>query len=274
MAITNPNPFAFAERKPSKLFATIGRKPPSSKLRHTLTPKEPRTLRIKYQNKLDSIWDLFNTAARVAMGVRADTRVVRVDSPKLIATFDQLLQNAHLPQFLDQLGADLADRGEKYMRQVVRVPTTIKGKEQLIAQYREENLKLIKNVSQEQIAKIDKILQAQSFGIRAEDMGDQIQEALNFGNYRSQLIARDQTLKGAATFNRVAQESAGITHYVWSTSQDERVRPEHADLDGETFAYDDPPDTGNGRNNPGEDIQCRCSAIPVIPIFNNLTGLE
>lgn len=265
--------FARTQRKPSKLFATLGRRPPTRALKQRLAPKEPRTLRVQYQNKLDSIWDLFGTAARVAMGVRADARVVRVDSPVLEATFDQLLKNAHLAQFLDRMGEDLADRGEKYMRTVVRIPTKIKGKEELVEKYRNENLALIKNVSREQIAKIDKILQAQQFGIRAEDMGDQIQEALNFGQYRSQLIARDQTLKGAATFNRVAQESAGITHYVWSASGDERTREEHAALDGETFAYDDPPDTGNGRNNPGEDIQCRCSAIPVIPLFANTQEL-
>jgi SPP1 gp7 family putative phage head morphogenesis protein len=76
---------------------------------------------------------------------------------------------------------------------------------------------------------------------------------------RAKLIARDQTAKMNSSFNQVRQTSVGIEKYQWQTAGDERVRESHAEKDGKVFSWDDPPeDTGH----PGEDIQCRCVAIP------------
>lgn len=46
--------------------------------------------------------------------------------------------------------------------------------------------------------------------------------------------------------------------YVWMTAGDEKVRPSHAANDGKIFRWSDPPATGH----PGEDIHCRCIAVP------------
>ena len=51
------------------------------------------------------------------------------------------------------------------------------------------------------------------------------------------------------------------THYVWRTRADEDVRPSHAANDGQIFAWDNPPSTGN----PGSDFGCRCTAEPYYP---------
>lgn len=106
----------------------------------------------------------------------------------------------------------------------------------------------------------------ENVGLRVEDLADLIRERTGVSESRAELIARDQTLKtnGNLTANR--QRNAGITSYVWSTSLDDRVRPDHAALEGKTIAWDDPPDVGH----PGEDIQCRCVAIPVIDEFAGL----
>lgn len=103
-------------------------------------------------------------------------------------------------------------------------------------------------------------------GLRVEDVADLIQERTGVSESRAERIARDQTLKtnGSLTANR--QQTAGVTSYVWSTSLDDRVRPDHAALEGKTIAWDDPPDVGH----PGEDIECRCVAIPVIDEFAGL----
>ncbi len=44
--------------------------------------------------------------------------------------------------------------------------------------------------------------------------------------------------------------------YIWHTIGDGKVRSEHADRDGETFDWDDPPEGGH----PGEAPNCRCWA--------------
>ena len=78
---------------------------------------------------------------------------------------------------------------------------------------------------------------------------------------RARLIARDQNNKLVGQLSQVRQTGVGIKQYEWITSQDERVRPSHRELQGEVFDWDNPPVVGH----PGEDIQCRCHASPVWP---------
>lgn len=47
--------------------------------------------------------------------------------------------------------------------------------------------------------------------------------------------------------------------YIWHTAQDEKVRKDHAERDGKSFDYANPPKGGN----PGEDFNCRCWAEPL-----------
>jgi SPP1 gp7 family putative phage head morphogenesis protein len=96
----------------------------------------------------------------------------------------------------------------------------------------------------------------------------------NMKSSRANLIARDQIgkLNGQVTQARMA--SAGLDMYIWSTSGDERVRSSHAELDGKLCRWDDAlvysedggktwkPRTASMTDvHPGEDIQCRCTAL-------------
>ena len=47
--------------------------------------------------------------------------------------------------------------------------------------------------------------------------------------------------------------------YIWRTQGDGKVRPSHAERDGQTFSWDDPPEGGH----PGEAQNCRCTAEDV-----------
>lgn len=96
-------------------------------------------------------------------------------------------------------------------------------------------------------------------GMRSEQLAKLVQEQTGVTKSRAKLIARDQIGKMNSEFSRVRQQDLGITHYIWRTAQDERVRDEHADLDGQKFAWSDPPSEGH----PGMPIQCRCTAEPV-----------
>lgn len=46
------------------------------------------------------------------------------------------------------------------------------------------------------------------------------------------------------------------THYIWRTVQDSKVRSSHADREGKTFSWTNPPKGGH----PGEAYNCRCWA--------------
>ena len=85
----------------------------------------------------------------------------------------------------------------------------------------------------------------------------------NYGSagYSLRRITRDQTQKLIAQLNQQRQADVGVTHYVWRTSEDERVRPSHRRNNGREFAgRSPPPATGH----PGNDIQCRCTADPIL----------
>jgi SPP1 gp7 family putative phage head morphogenesis protein len=104
-------------------------------------------------------------------------------------------------------------------------------------------------------------------GRSVRDISKLLQEQAGYSKSRAELTARDQTLKLYGQIQEERQQKAGITKYVWTTSQDERVRPDHADLDGTVQAWDDPPvvDKRTGRRgHPGFDYQCRCTAVPVL----------
>ena len=58
----------------------------------------------------------------------------------------------------------------------------------------------------------------------------------------------------------------GFDRYVWTTRKDDRVRPDHARLEGRICSWNDPPvvDLRSGRRrHPGEDYNCRCTAAPL-----------
>ena len=79
--------------------------------------------------------------------------------------------------------------------------------------------------------------------------------------YNLRRIVRDQTSKTVAGLTEIRQRQLGIDGYEWLTSQDERVRPSHLANSGQFFLWSKPPSTTGP---PGEDIQCRCVAIPVV----------
>lgn len=102
-----------------------------------------------------------------------------------------------------------------------------------------------------------------TIGLRWEELRDRLLERADVSESRAELIARDQTLKLNAAINQTKQQAAGVDSYVWSTSGDERVREDHQELDGQIFQWASPPEPLGCH--PGEDFQCRCSAIPVMP---------
>lgn len=130
------------------------------------------------------------------------------------------------------------------------------------------NVELITSIPYEYLDKLEKNI-TKNFveGGRYEKLTDIVSHVADVTETRAKLIARDQTSKMNSSFNQVRQTELGIEKYEWQTSHDERVRETHAENDGKVFAWADPPDeTGN----PGEDINCRCNAIP----YFDLDALE
>ena len=121
----------------------------------------------------------------------------------------------------------------------------------------------------------------------------QIEHIGGVSKKRARLIARDQTSKMTSTLNQARQQSLGIDMYIWRTAKDQRVvgnpsglypkgnqvHGDHYVMEGLYCRWDDPTvvsyDKGStwikrGSNmpkeHPGQQIQCRCYAEPVVDI--------
>lgn len=146
-----------------------------------------------------------------------------------------------------------------------------------IEQFAARNLRLIKSVPDELLSQIEaELVQAMRSGARATTFEAIVSDRLRVSEKRARLIARDQiaSLNGEAT--RVRQRELGVTRYIWSTAQDERVvgnpsglyprasspstHGDHWEREGQIFSWDAPPPDGH----PGQPINCRCVARAVI----------
>jgi SPP1 gp7 family putative phage head morphogenesis protein len=184
---------------------------------------------------------------------------------KAIAKLVRVVDDNPVPQARLQALATQVDRRNK---RVVGVPTSQHAPGAPIAMFRERNLELITKLDQKMIDELRTVLEAaESNALPVEALRAEIQERFDVTKSHADLIARDQVLKLNGQITEFRQTSAGVTQYEWSTSSDERVRPDHDELDGTVQDWASPPisnqRTGD-RNHPGQDIQCRCVAIPII----------
>lgn len=122
------------------------------------------------------------------------------------------------------------------------------------------NVTLIKSIDDRYLDDVAGLLyDALENGYSVRRAGVELSILTNTPLNRAKLIARDQLATVNAQITKQRQTRAGVRRYRWSTSLDERVRPEHAELEGRVFEWDSPPPDGH----PGEPINCRCVAIPV-----------
>jgi SPP1 gp7 family putative phage head morphogenesis protein len=189
---------------------------------------------------------------RSAIGGLRD-KVAKYLRPKVGVSFD------HMAKRVDDNGRKAAT--------LIGIRPSSAGLSDLLSDARAANIDLITaagDIYLDQVA--DVLTDPENFALPVEQLAELLEERGNVSRSRAELIGVDQTLKTAAGLMQARHEAAGITSYIWSTSKDERVRPMHADLEGQQFDYDDPPETNKDgdTNNPGGDYRCRCVAIPLL----------
>jgi len=102
-------------------------------------------------------------------------------------------------------------------------------------------------------------------GTSVKDLTKQIRDRYGNTEYRAKLIAQDQINKGNADLTRYRLQQVGVTEYIWRSVQDNRVRPEHQEYNGNQYAFNKPPPEGN----PGQPVRCRCRAEAVWDDIND-----
>ena len=136
-----------------------------------------------------------------------------------------------------------------------------------------KNVTLIKSVPSEYFKSIETVvMNGTANGLRWQEMAREIGGIKDISSVngklqnRIKLIARNETSNINASINKRRQENLGIAEFKWKTAEDERVRGSHAKLDGKIFSWDDLPIVDGVKTSPGQPINCRCVAVPVIKI--------
>lgn len=129
------------------------------------------------------------------------------------------------------------------------------------------NIALIRSIPQQAVSQLQgKIVEAVRRGSTLKQLQAQIREEFDITDRRAKLIARDQIGKLNGQLTELRQEEIGVTEYVWRGILDARERPEHVAREGKIFSWKNPPDDGH----PGEPINCRCGAEPVLPSWEEM----
>lgn len=130
-----------------------------------------------------------------------------------------------------------------------------------IPEFAARNVDLIKTVPERYFDRIRAdVEEAFAGGTHPSTLADDLAEKYDIAEDDARRIARDQIGKLNAEVNQDRQEALGVTGYTWRTVNDQRVRDNHSELDGEHFEWDDPPMGGgtsdDEEGHPGSGIQC------------------
>lgn len=133
--------------------------------------------------------------------------------------------------------------------------------EEIIKNLLEENIKLIKaeptkylRTYDKQVAKLVK--EKIEEGLTLDDLAQAIQNTTGIEKNRAALIAADQVGNVFAESTKAQFKGIGLKKFIWVTAGDARVRPTHAERNGNIYEWDNPPDG----EIPGRPIRCRCTA--------------
>lgn len=141
----------------------------------------------------------------------------------------------------------------------------------VLKNWESQNISLIRSIPAQSLDRLHgKIVQAVRTGQTVRDLRQIIQDEYGVSKRRADLIANDQIGKLNGQLTQERQKGIGITKYKWRGVLDSRERDEHIAREGMVFEWTKPPPDGH----PGEPIRCRCSAEAVLPLFEDLEGLQ
>lgn len=244
---------------------------------------EPRAIERSYQQDLRRRIAIARDLVRVELipNLESAIRVERQNLPTQDALADdlfimingirvrfaQLFKDTQLREIIRNRGLAVSRHNLAQFRKVFRQAIGVdpfKDEPWLRSQidnFVEQNVALIKSVDEQYFSQVQEtVFRGARQGKTAKEIAKEIRKRGKVAKSRSELIARDQVNKFNGQLNQLRQQDVGVTKYRWRTSLDERVRPEHASREGKVFSWDDPPSDGH----PGEPIQCRCYAEPII----------
>lgn len=255
-----------------------------------LTPVRPAApIRAKYEQRLIALIDEMhrsilhwikaeyrrNTpetviAARDELPVRAMQRAMEKLGRQWLKRFDTLAES--LAAYFAQAVKDRSDRALASMLRAGGFSVKFKmspAMRDAFEAVRAENIGLIKSIAQQHLTHVETlVMQSVSQGRDLGTLTKALTKTCGVTKRRAALIARDQNNKATAAMTRTRHLELGITKAKWLHSAGGRhPRPEHVAFSGKVYDIREGHDFGDGQGPvwPGTAINCRCTAVPIIP---------
>jgi SPP1 gp7 family putative phage head morphogenesis protein len=194
---------------------------------------------------------------------------------------EEIADKLHVGNHIDQTIWKVEKEFSGSLRNITLTPTLSKEARARLAEEWQNNLRLdIKTWTQKEVVNLRKAMQASVFaGNRNDTAVKLIMKSHDVSVNKAKFLARQETRLLLTKYKQTRYEDAGVNEYRWGIAnrpiQSSRsapyikgqVRHDHGMLAGKTFRWDHPPITNTltgARNNPGQDYNCRCYAIPIV----------
>ena len=132
----------------------------------------------------------------------------------------------------------------------------------------EENVGLIRSIPEKYLQQVEgTVMRSYAAGRDLATMAKDLKQLYPAASHRAELIARDQSNKANAVVNRARQMELGITEAIWMHSHaGKNPRPDHVAANGKRYKIAEGCKISGEFIQPGEEINCRCTSRPVLPI--------
>lgn len=215
---------------------------------------------------------------------RFDEKLKEIDKSLEDTNVNEIVKKLNISPILDE-NIDKVDKTfQESVKSIKVVPRLSKGQRQRIAKEWQTNMGLyIKKFTEAQIVDLRKDVQENVFvkGNRREALVNMFMDSYNVSVSKAKFWARQETNLLMAKYKQTKYEEAGVPEYEWrcvhmphQLSPTEEYKPgevrySHGILEGKIFRWSDPPVTTppgqpERRNNPGQDYNCRCFALPIV----------
>lgn len=187
----------------------------------------------------------------------------------------------NLPQAQLQLPREpvygiMADLDKQFMRSIAGTPGVgagmSEGERQRLTDELTVNLELsITDFIEDRIPHMRRMVEQNlAEGGSTAMLAKKLEAEFGLAQRKADFLADNETGLLVSKYRQIRYEAIGVQEYQWHSMEDERVRPDHAALEGRRFSFDNPPITDRAtgrRNNPGEDYRCRCVALPILNLI-------
>lgn len=214
--------------------------------------------------------------------VRFDEKIDKINRRLREFSPEEFADNFNFGDYFDRTLWQVEKKFQDTTKGILVAPQLDDRRRKQIADEWENNIRLkIQGFTEEHIEELRQTIQAATFaGNRYENLIAGIQQSYGVTENKARFLARQETNLLLAKFKETRYTDSGVSEYRWTTVHMPKdrspnqhtpgnVRYSHGVLDGKIFRFDNPPiTTAPGepvrRNNPGEDYNCRCTAVAIV----------